>query len=124
MERKKKEEKPAFKVSCERKKAFGLRRVHPQETASTLIKWGVLCEHRCILFSYEEKMIKLSETKIKNPGLPGDSSFASLVSLLFLLLSKGADSLSLSFALSVQPCLLMKVIGFCLLHIIMVNMTI
>lgn len=54
-----------FKVSCGRKEAFGLRHVHPPETASTLMKWGVLCEHRCILFSYEEKMIKLSETKIK-----------------------------------------------------------
>jgi len=113
-----------FKASCERKKAFGLRHVHPQETASTLIKWGVLCEHRCILFSYEEKMIKLSETKIKNPGLPGYSSSTSLVTHLFLLLSKGAGSISLSFSLNVQHRLLMKVIGFCLLHVIMVNMTI
>lgn len=113
-----------FKVSCERKKAFGLRHVHPQETASTLIKWGVLCEHRCILFSYEEKMIKLSETKIKNPGLPGYSSFTSLVPHSLLLLSKGADFISLSFSLNVHHCLLMKVVGFCLLHVIMVNMTI
>lgn len=64
----KKRRETVFKVSCGRKEAFGLRHVHPQETASTLIKWGVLCEHRCILFSYEGKMIKLSETKIKNQG--------------------------------------------------------
>lgn len=69
-------------------------------------------------------MIKLSETKIEKTGLPGYSAFTSLVSHLCLLLSKGADSISLSFSLNVQHCLLMKVIGFCLLHVIMRNMTV